>query len=222
MDAPSKSLMRECAPTPAWKTLRVSHRGLDAVLRSPAGGPASTSSHRPHPSGYIFRDSTKESKVTFLDGSCLSACFSTPRWVAYRGAQTAVPQEPAAVSAAVRQRGSVRGLSDRVPLARGVRLSQMPSRVCVRSGWPPSLAVRLLPLPGLGDSRDGLAQLEDSAHDMVLGRLLDDDGQAWSLGLAVAAPTWDRPLRDRMDDSPQAPASDGKHRSRASPGRGRA
>ena len=171
---------------------------------------------------FISRGAVNADDRGHQESSCLSACFSTPQWVGYRCAQTAVPQEPAAVSAAVRQRGSVRGLSDREPLASRLRLSQMPSWVCVRFGWPPSFAVRLLPLSGLGDRRDGSAQLEDSAHDMVLGRLLDDNGQAWSLGLAVAAPARDRPLRDRMDDSPQAPSSDGKRHSGAPPGRGRA
>ena len=166
----------------------------------------------------------KEAVIGVLEqgSSCLSACFSTQQWVAYRDAQAAVPQEPSAVSAAVRQRGSVRGLPDRVPLAGGLRLSQVRSRVWVCLGWPASMAVRFLPLPGLGDGRDGSSQLQDAALDVVLGRLLDDDGQAWSLGLALAAPTRDRPLRDRMDDSPQASSSDGEHGSGASPGRGRA
>ena len=71
----------------------------------------------------------------FLVGSCLSACFSTQQWVGYRRAQAAVPQEPSAVSGAVRRRGSVRGLPDRVPLARGLRLSQVRSSGRVAFAW---------------------------------------------------------------------------------------
>ena len=47
MDAPSKSLTQECAPTPAWKTLPVFHSRLDAVLRGPVRGTRAHISHRP-------------------------------------------------------------------------------------------------------------------------------------------------------------------------------
>jgi hypothetical protein len=46
------------------------------------------------------------------------------------------------------------------------------------------MAVRLMPLPGLGDGRDGPPQLEDAAHDVVLGRL-PDDGQAYLSALLL-------------------------------------
>jgi hypothetical protein len=56
------------APTPAWKTLRVFHSRLDAVLRSPVRRPASTSSHRPHRQSYFLNGATIAPKVTFLNG----------------------------------------------------------------------------------------------------------------------------------------------------------
>src|SRR5712691_8754447 len=58
---------RSAFPTVAWT------RFFEVQLRSP----------RPHlpqapPQGYISNGSTIASPVTFLDGSCLSGCFSIP------------------------------------------------------------------------------------------------------------------------------------------------
>ncbi len=155
-----------------------------------------------------------------IDCSCLSACFSTPQWVGYRGAQAVHNEEPPGVPGAVRQRGSVRGLPDRVPLARGFRLPKVPSRGGVCLGGPPSVAVRLLPLTGVGDGRDRSPQLEDAAHDVVLGRVPDDDRQAWSLGLAPA-PARDRPLRASRG-SPRPVTNTSRDHSRSGSGCGRA
>jgi len=131
-------------------------------------------------------------------------------------AQTPLSHEPSALSGAVRHRRSVCGVPRCVPLAGRLRLPQVRSRARLRLGRLRSVAVCRLPLPGLADGRDSPSQLEDAAHDVVLGRLLDDDGQAWSLGPAPAAPARDRPLRNRMDDSPQASSSDGERGSGAS------
>ena len=57
-----------CAPTPAWKTLRVSHSRLDAVLRSPVRGPRPQAPTGPLSPGYFLDGSTIAPKVTFLDG----------------------------------------------------------------------------------------------------------------------------------------------------------
>src|SRR4249919_526490 len=86
----------------------------------------------------------------------------------------------------------------------------MPTRVCVRAEWSAAMAVRLVPLPGFRDRWNGSSQLQDAADDVVLGRLSDDDRQAWSVSLALATPARDRPLRDRVDDSAQAASSDGE------------
>ena len=67
MDAPSKSLAGECAPTPAWKTLRVFHSRLDAGFEVQTGARAH-SSHRPFSQGYISNGATIAPPVTFLDG----------------------------------------------------------------------------------------------------------------------------------------------------------
>ena len=67
MDAPSKPLTGECAPTPAWKTLRVFPSRLDAATKYSLESRA----HKlPQASslGYIFHGATNEPKVTFLDG----------------------------------------------------------------------------------------------------------------------------------------------------------
>ena len=70
----------------------------------------------------------------------------------------------------------MQGVPDGMPLARRFSVSEVQSDVRVRLGRPPSLAVRLLPLSGLGDSRDNTPQFEDPAHDVVLGGVSDDDG----------------------------------------------
>ena len=107
---------------------------------------------------------------------CLSACFSRPQWVVSWDASTEFPQEPAAVPTTVCQRGRLRGVSDGMPLARRVPVSEVRSDVRVRLGRPPALAVCLLPLSGLCDGRDNPPQFEDPAHDVVLGCVSDDDG----------------------------------------------
>ncbi len=107
---------------------------------------------------------------------CLSACFSRPQWVVSWDASTEFPQEPAAVPTTVCQRGRLRGVSDGMPLARWVPVSEVRSDVRVRLGRPPALAVCLLPLSGLCDGRDNPPQFEDPAHDVVLGCVSDDDG----------------------------------------------
>ncbi len=111
-----------------------------------------------------------------LDDLCLSACFSRPQWVVSWDASTEFPQEPAAVPTTVCQRGRLRGVSDGMPLARWVPVSEVRSDVRVRLGRPPALAVCLLPLSGLCDGRDNPPQFEDPAHDVVLGCVSDDDG----------------------------------------------
>jgi hypothetical protein len=108
-------------------------------------------------------------RLAALLATPLSACFSTTLWVGWRGAQTAPSHEPSAVSGAVCQRRSVRGLLRRLPLARGLCLSQVRSCACLRPGWPSSVAMRLLPLPGLADGRDCSSQLEDPAFQPLLG-----------------------------------------------------
>ena len=97
-----------------------------------------------------------------------------------------------------------------MPLARWVPVSEVRSDVRVRFGRPPSLAVCLLPLSGLGDGRDDTPQFEDPAHDVVLGCVSDDDGYAWAVGPPPAAATGTQPLRDRVDDAAQAPSRNGE------------
>ena len=60
-----------------------------------------------------------------------------------------------------------------------------------------------------------LAQYEDPVDAVVLGHLLDDDRQACDLGAAAAAPTVAAPVRNGVDDAPQAAARDGECGARA-------
>ena len=66
MDA-LRSHSRGCAPTPAWKTLRVFHSRLDAVFEVQSGARVHKLPQAP-PQGYFLDGSTIPSKVTFLDG----------------------------------------------------------------------------------------------------------------------------------------------------------
>jgi len=60
--------VRDSAPTPAWKTLRVFHSRLDAgSFEVQSGGPAPTPPTGP-PQSYFLNGATIPPKVTFLDG----------------------------------------------------------------------------------------------------------------------------------------------------------
>lgn len=57
-----------------------------------------------------------------------------------------------------------------------------------------------LSAPSLDDLRDNPAPDQDSSDPLVLGRLSDNDRQAWRIRFAVAAPTRSVRLRDGLDD----------------------
>src|SRR6266852_2189244 len=90
-----------------------------------------------------------------------------------------------------------------------------------RAGGTKTLAVRRLSSPSVPDIGDNPSQYEDPADPLVLGGLPDDDRQARRLGVASPAPAWSSALRNRLDDTAQAPASDGECGARAASRRGR-
>jgi hypothetical protein len=78
-----------------------------------------------------------------------------------------------------------------------------------------------VPVPGLADIWDYLASDEDSADPLVLGRVLNDHGQARRVRSTSAASVGPNLLRDRLDDAAQAPPGNGKHGEGAFARRGR-
>src|SRR6266849_4917687 len=130
-------------------------------------------------------------------------------------------QDSSPVSASVRQRRGLPGVPGRVPLVRGLQVPPMRARSRLRAGGPKTLAVRRLSSPSVPDIGDHPSQYEDPADPLVLGGLSDDDRQARRLGVASPAPAWSSALRNRLDDTAQAPASDGECGARAASRRGR-
>src|SRR5713101_9334722 len=106
-------------------------------------------------------------------------------------------------------------------LVRGLQVPPMRARSRLRAGGTKTLAVRRLSSPSLPDIGDNPSQYEDPADPLVLGGLPDDDRQARRLGVASPAPAWSSALRNRLDDTAQAPASDGECGARAASRRGR-
>src|SRR5258708_34280257 len=109
----------------------------------------------------------------------------------------------------------------RVPLVRGLQVPPMRARSRLRAGGTKTLAVRRLSSPSVPDIGAHPSQYEDPADPVVLGGLPDDDRQARGLGVASPAPARSSALRNRLDDTAQAPASDGECGALAASRRGR-
>ena len=137
------------------------------------------------------------------------------------GAQTAISQDPAAISKRLRYRGSLRTVPRGLPLARGLPLSALRESASLRAGESTAVAVRRVPSPSLTDSRDGSSPDQDPANPLVLGRLSDDHRQARGFCFALTETTWPVLLRDRVDAASQAPPGDGECSSGTAARRGR-
>src|SRR5882724_8324547 len=73
-----------------------------------------------------------------------------------------------------------------------------------------TLAVRGLPASSVSDVRDDSPQHENPADVVVLGRVFDDDRQTWDLRAFAPASAGTAPIRNGVDDAPQAAPSDGQ------------
>ena len=118
---------------------------------------------------------------------CLSACFRRPQYVAYAHAASGVPDQPPAVSGAVRRRGGLPAVPGGVSLAGRLSLSALRPRPGLPAGRV-AAGMRGVSLPGVVDSGHRVPPDKDPADGVVLGRIFDDDRQAGDLGAAASTP----------------------------------
>jgi hypothetical protein len=114
------------------------------------------------------------------------------------------PTTPSGVSGDVSGREGLLEGAAQGPLAEGIQVPTLWAlREFVDLDARPR-AVSGLPLPVLGDRRDGLPPDPAFAADVVLGHLLRGPPQEGDLGAPAAARYGDRELRDGLDPTPQA------------------
>ena len=96
-----------------------------------------------------------------------------------------------------------------MPLAGGVRVPALrgPRRVSDRR--PTAVAVRPVPVSGVGDGRNRDAQDPAVVAVVVLGGVLDGYRHSGDVGEAVATPTCAEPIRHGVDDAAQAAPRNG-------------
>src|SRR5215467_3826083 len=124
------------------------------------------------------------------------------------GAQTAISQDPAAISKRFRYRGSLRTVPRGLPLARRLPLSVLRESASLRAGESTAVAVRRVSSPSLTDSRDGSSPDQNPANPLVLGRLSDDHRQA--RGFCFYSDNLVCPVTRPPDAASQAPPGDGE------------
>ena len=109
-------------------------------------------------------------------------------------------------------RGSVQTLSVWPSLARGICLPSLRWQNGL-ANVPRALAVRRLPAPGFGYSRNDLSGQPLAAHHLVSGDVARHQPEEWSERLGVAASPGAWQLQNGLGHVAQAAASDGASRS---------